>query len=95
MAAKSPKVARTPWIVTEPDISVTAAIKAVAYGTADPEQQMRAMRWILEVCSGGGWAYRPEGDRETCIALGMQRVGEAIKRQINIITTKQKESENG
>lgn len=83
------------WIIPPPHLSETVAIKALSNGSADPDQQKKALHWILTTCAAGGWAYRPEGDRETCIALGMQRVGEAIKREINISLTKLKESENG
>lgn len=83
------------WITPTPPLAVTVAIKALNNGTADPDQQQRALRWIVEeLCAAGGWAYRPDA-RETDIALGMQRVGIAIIKEINISITKLKESENG
>lgn len=89
------EVGRVSWVIPTPDLAVTVAIKALSNGTADEEQQKRALRWILMTCSAGGWAYRPEGDRETCVALGMQRIGEAIKHEINISLNKLRNSENG
>ncbi len=65
-----------PWEAHE-----AAAIQALFAGTASPQQQQAAVRWILEgACSYTDWAYRPgpEGDRDTIMCLGRQFVGHQI-----------------
>jgi hypothetical protein len=78
-----------PWKPKEVSPRVTLAIKGLAAGNASDEQQKLALRWIIEdVCGTYDWSYRPD-DRDTHIALGMQRVGQLIVKEINI---KMKES---
>jgi hypothetical protein len=61
------------------------AMQAVAAGTATPEQQKRALNFIVyDICWGYDWAFRPEGDRETCVALGKQFVGQQIVYLVNL-----------
>ena len=57
-----------------------AAIQALTRGDADPEQQKRALNWILrQACMLPEWAYQPgASDRDTNIALGRQFVGHQI-----------------
>lgn len=77
----------------------TMAIKALAAGTADANQQQRALAWIInDLCGTYDWPYRPGMDQsETHIALGKQWVGQRIVTEVNISMTKitQGDTENG
>jgi hypothetical protein len=67
------------------DLADVHAVRAVAAGTADADQQRRAVRWIVEKAAGKyDWAYRPESERDTCIALGRQFVGDQIVKLLNL-----------
>jgi len=56
------------------------ALRALHNGTASPEQQKRALGWILtRGCEVGGMPWWPS-DRETAFALGRLFVGKQIGR---------------
>lgn len=66
------------------DKADVVAIQAVAAGTANGDQQRRAMRFIVDgLCARYDWGFRPEGDRETCVVLGRQFVGCQLTYLIN------------
>ena len=74
MAAKPPPGA--PWAPVEYEPADIGAIQAVARGTAEPHQQMRALRWIVEAaCGTYDLSFRPESDRDTAFAEGRRFVG--------------------
>lgn len=62
-----------------------SAIQAVSAGTASPDQQKRAIDWILkQACILPEWPYQPGmNDRDTNIALGRQFVGHQIVKLQN------------
>jgi hypothetical protein len=70
------------------DKADAGALQAVGNGTASPEQQTRALRWIME--SAGGLydlSYRPggtDGERDTCFAEGRRFVGLQIVKLLKI-----------
>lgn len=56
------------------------ALRALHEGTAEPEQQKRAMAWILtRACNVGGLPWE-KTDRDTAFACGRQFVGKEIGR---------------
>lgn len=60
---------------TLPDV---IALQALARGDAEPEQQKRALEWIInEACGTYTWAFKQQ-PRETEVALGRQLVGQTI-----------------
>lgn len=72
----------------DPDGADTAAIKALAAGTADQWQQQRALNWIINsVCGTYDQPFRPgaEGQRDTDFACGKQFVGQQIVKHINMV----------
>lgn len=79
-----------PWHPVRYDEAVTAAIRALNAGTANADQQQRALRWIIEVAAmtydqpfrPGG----PEGCRDTAFACGRQFVGQQIVKQMKLVT---------
>ena len=76
-----------------PKVADAIAIQALAGGTANPEQQKRALKWILEdACGLPVWAYRIEV-RETDIALGRQFVGQQIVGLMRMNVSKLRKTE--
>lgn len=73
---------RAPWILADWDIADAAAIQACVRGDATPDQQKRAIDWIVNNAAGTyEEPYRPggsEGDRDTAYALGRVFVGRQI-----------------
>lgn len=70
----------TPWEL--PDAS---AIQALSRGDADPEQQRRALRFIVDkLCRTYDLSFRPSGDRETVFAEGSRFVGLQLVKLIKI-----------
>lgn len=72
------------------------AVKALARGEAMPEQQRRALEWIIRAaCGTYDFAYRPgENDRDTNVALGRQMVGQQIVKLINLDLKRLREAGN-
>lgn len=77
-----------PWKPPAFEPADADAIQACARGTATPEQQKRAIDWVvMHACGTYDFAYRPggpEGDRDTCIALGRQLVGQQIVKLMKL-----------
>ena len=77
-----------PWKPPSFEPADAAAIQALSKGTASSEQQKRALHWIVNMGAGTyDFAYRPgagDGERDTCIALGRQFVGQQIVKLLNL-----------
>lgn len=72
------------------------AIKAVAMGNANEEQQRRAMGWIVNKASAlHELSYRPgvTGDRDTAFAEGRRFVGAQIAKMISAEVVKRSSNE--
>src|SRR3990167_7718515 len=70
------------------------ALQALASGTANDGQQKRALDWILKsACGLPVWPYRAD-ERETCVALGRQLVGQQIMGvlKVNVSVLRKRES---
>ncbi len=66
------------------NVAHATAIQALAAGVANDGQQKTALDWILkDACGLPLWPYR-ESERETCIALGRQFVGQQIMGLMNV-----------
>ena len=66
------------------ELADVEALQALSRGEAGPEQQKRALRWILERgCALHQWGYYGN-QRETDIALGRQFVGQQIHGLLNL-----------
>ena len=56
------------WLPAKWDLPDAKAIQQLAVGEATPEQQMRALRWIVEIaCRTYEVSYDPESPRNTDI----------------------------
>lgn len=74
-----------PWdsLKLESHRAAVAALKSLALGTADEDQQIRALKFIIdEICLTYDMSYRPDSERDTAFAEGKRYVGNAILRAI-------------
>lgn len=85
MAAKKelPPITIPTYVVAD-----IAALQACVNGTATPEQQQRAMNWIIyQAAATYDFPFRPgDTDRETNIALGRLFVGQQIIKLLHLST---------
>lgn len=73
-----------PWKPAQWEKADANAIRALAVGEASPEQQRRAMQWIIEQAAGTYDAHFFPSDRETSFALGRAHVGQQIVKLIKL-----------
>lgn len=77
-----------PWKPPSYEPADVAALQALARGAATPDQQKRALAWIIEKGAATyDFPYRPggsDGDRDSCIALGRMHVGQQIVRLLKL-----------
>lgn len=75
----TPKFVHIPWAQPEFEVPDIAALKALQRGDAEPEQQRRALAWIIEQAAGTyEMTFHPEGDRASAFAEGKRHVGRSI-----------------
>lgn len=92
VAALPPDLPHLPSPYDEAD---RAAIKAVAMGNASPDQQQRALRWIIETCAGlYDISFRPgaDGGRLSDFAEGKRWVGSQIVKLTKLPAQTQKDT---
>lgn len=80
-----------PWLEIVPRKADAAALHALRLGEAKPDQQVRALEFILEtICDRNGMSFRtgPDGSRETDFAEGRRFVGNQIVRLTKIPLSK-------
>lgn len=81
MPVKKPnlKPSEHPWEATPYEIADVAAVQAISKGTATPDQQIRAIKFIVEkVCATYDMSYRTNSARDTDFAEGKRFVGNQI-----------------
>jgi hypothetical protein len=68
------------WLPAPYELADITAVQAVHRGDASPDQQRRALAWIInQACGTYDFSYRPGADdRETNLALGRQFVGQQL-----------------
>jgi hypothetical protein len=82
-----------PWIPPEYETADAAAIRSLRDGTATPEQQKRALAYIVNTLAATyDLSYRPTSDRDTAFAEGRRFVGlQCVKlMNLNLALIKQK-----
>ena len=63
----------------EPKVADEAAVKAIARGEADPEQQKRAFEFIVnEACATYDMSFHETSDRATAFCEGKRYVGNQL-----------------
>lgn len=89
-----------PWKPVGYDLPDIVALQALQQGTADAEQQKRALKWIVEVASGRDeQSFYPGGEdgrRNTDFAEGRRFVGNSIVKmlRLNPMHFRRKDNEN-
>jgi len=87
-----------PWKPTRWDKPDAAAFQALARGEASPDQQKRALRFLVENIAGYyDISFRPESDRVSAFAEGKRFVGQQVVKLIalNMGAFKDTPSEQG
>lgn len=83
--ARKPPPAHAPYLPVPYELADAYAIRAVAGGTADADQQRRAIRWLVDRAAGTyELEFRPEGERESIFASGRRFVGLQLVKLINL-----------
>ncbi|MBM4199753.1 MAG: hypothetical protein FJ189_00500 [Gammaproteobacteria bacterium] len=100
MTARIPKPAPwSPWVPPKYEIHDVVAIQAVAGGTATPEQQQAAMRYIVDNLAGTyGMSYCPgdgDGRRDSDFAEGRRFVGLQLVKLIKLNVSLLRRKQNG
>lgn len=73
------------WQPAPYEIADVTAIQAIARGDASPDMQRRALDWIIKrACGTYDFAYRPNSDRDTNLALGRQFAGQQIVKLLHL-----------
>jgi len=87
--------AGAPWAPAKYTVAQAAAVQALSHGTADKEQQIRALKWIVEdVCGTYDMSYRPDSTRDSDFAEGKRFVGNQIVK-MTVLNIANLRSENG
>lgn len=82
--------------ITKWENADVSSIQALVTGTANPEQQKRAINFIVnKVCLTYDMPYRPESQRDTDFLLGRMFVGQQIVKLMKINLNRIKEKTNG
>lgn len=88
---------RGPWLPAPYELADVSAIQALGAGTADKHQQVRALRWIIELAAGTyDMSYRPGGDdgrRDTDFAEGKRYVGNQVVKLLKADIGKMRRNE--
>lgn len=82
--AKTPTRAQGPHIPPPYDVAVAGAVQALHRGDATPEQQQRALKWVIEIAAGAYEFQFYPTDRETAFALGRGFVGQQIVKLVHL-----------
>ena len=92
---RDPLLENATWKPPHWELADVTAVRAVAEGRATPEQQKRAMAYVVNaLCGINDWPYRPgANDRDTNIGLGRQFVGHMISKMCRLDLSKVRRSD--
>lgn len=84
------------WKPAEWDVPDAGAVQALARGEASPEQQRRALDWII-TAAGGTYdlSFNPDSDRATAFAEGRRFVGLQIVKLIKLNLSQYRTAKGG
>ena len=83
-APRAPKKSAA-WLPPKWELADAAALQALARGDATPEQQKRALKFVVEtLCGTYDLPYRPESARDTDFACGKMFIGQQIAKLVNL-----------
>ena len=76
------------WVPADWDLADASAMQALERGEASPEQQKRALNWIIvKACRYYEPEYKPggaEGERDSCHASGRRWAGIQIVKLLKL-----------
>jgi hypothetical protein len=82
---KKPSKKSAAWHPPAWDIPDAKALQQLAIGEASPEQQKRALKWIVETaCGTYEMSYRPESARDSDFAEGRRFPGLQMVKLLKI-----------
>jgi hypothetical protein len=84
---KAPTRAIGPFIPPPYELGDATAFQALERGEAEPYQQQRALKWLIEQAAGTyEFNYYPS-DRDTSFALGRAFVGQQVIKLLRLNTS--------
>ena len=95
---RKPKDWWKPWMPSEYDLADATAIQGLHNGTATPEQQKRALTWLIaKSCRTYDQTFipGPEGARESDFAQGRRSVGLELVKMLSIDLSNWRRTQNG
>lgn len=84
MATRKKTIAVSPAVPVEYELADAAAIQALLGGTAESEQQKRALRWMIEKAAGTYDFHFYPSERDTAFALGRAFVGQQVVKMTRL-----------
>ena len=76
-----------PWESASFELADAIALKALAEGNAEAEQQKRALNWIVHAAARlNRPSFHPDSERASCLAEGRRMVGLQIMRLVTSTT---------
>ena len=74
-----------PWMPPRYELADVSAWKALQQGVASPEQQQRALRWLIAAAGTYDLSFRPgeDGSRASTFAEGKRFVGLQVVKLLN------------
>lgn len=72
------------WQPADYETADVHAVQALARGEASPEQQVRALEWIVNMAGTYDQPFHEDSPRKTDFALGMRSVGLQIMKLLNV-----------
>lgn len=83
--SENPKKPRSPYLpLPHYEPADVAAFQALQAGEATPEQQQRALKWVIEVGAGMYEFHYYSNDRDTAFALGREFVGQQVVKLLRL-----------
>jgi len=78
--------AQAPHAPAEWEVADASAMQALERGVAEPDQQKRALDWIIRMAAGTYEFQFYPSDRETAFGLGRAFVGQQIVKLLRVNT---------
>ena len=85
-----------PWKPAKWELADASALQAMARGDATKDQQIRALKWVIELAAGTyDMSYRPgDTSRDTDFAEGRRSVGLQIVKLLKMNLSELRRKEN-
>lgn len=96
MTERKKRGAPLPHQPAEYELADLTAVQAIAAGTADPDQQRRGLKWIVEsACDTYGLGWHPDSSHAASFVSGRRFGGMQIVKAININVSQLRKNEHG